>query len=724
MVLRGGVWRALLLSVLVSLSLSGGCGRRGHDGQAPQRLSLGEQAYYALRVGGQVMGYSTYRVTGREAQGQRECFTVESQTVLRVDVAGQAQTLDYRACTLLADDLTPQRYELTIRRSGEVPAQVVATRQQGAWQLSASAGSLQRQKTIPLAEATYLLDHNLYEHYLFLLRSASLEPGEERRVRVLVPQDLTSLEVVLSAGQATQEIVVGERKESCLPVTLSGEQLPRMTLWLAPDGELLRLDLPGQGLLVERSDERVVGQVRGIPLATLLAGKSVPSNVEFSAYWNVTRLRARLEVKVIGEPVDPALLTDGRQGFEGTVEDGWVRGVVETRRVSYALDQAPAYPVQGGVGTDLAVYLQAEEDIEAGDPAIVAKAHQLAAGAQTTWQAARAIGEWVHRNIAYEVTASGARACLGTRQGDCGPQTRLGIPARMVGGLMYFDGRFGQHYWAEVHLGRAGWVPIDAMAGEIGALDAAHIRLWQTGTLEELSIVVLDYEDRGLVAGPPPRRDLGLGVGERYAYRFLIEGQEIGEHTWQVLGLDAGSGQQVFHLRAHLDLEPTRPGVDERRLLLDGDLWVDAQARPQRYHARAQVDDEAALIEVGFGESGAHAEVTAHGQQVVRDVPLPPGTYLLANNMVGWFALLYRSLELQPGQALVAPVYFAESLRAQAVHLNVGQEWATVVVGGRDYSCLVVEVPEFGQRDYVTAGGLLVRMTVPAQDVVIDLVPG
>ena len=43
------------------------------------------------------------------------------------------------------------------------------------------------------------------------------------------------------------------------------------------------------------------------------------------------------------------------------------------------------------------------------------------------------------------------------------------------------------------------------------------------------------------------------------------------------------------------------------------------------------------------------------------------------------------------------------------------------MAGGRGYECLAVEVPEFAQRDSVAAGGLLVPMTVPDQETVIDL---
>jgi transglutaminase-like putative cysteine protease len=71
-----------------------------------------------------------------------------------------------------------------------------------------------------------------------------------------------------------------------------------------------------------------------------------------------------------------------------------------------------------------------------------------------------------------------------TRAGDCNELTQLfvalarerGLNARPVTGLLYVDGKFYYHAWAEVML--KDWVPVDPMLGQAPA-DAAHIRLMQ-----------------------------------------------------------------------------------------------------------------------------------------------------------------------------------------------------------------------------------------------------
>ena len=50
----------------------------------------------------------------------------------------------------------------------------------------------------------------------------------------------------------------------------------------------------------------------------------------------------------------------------------------------------------------------------------------------------------------------------------------IGVPTKVVLGLVYLEGRFYYHAWNEVYLGS--WVPVDSTFGQIPA-DATHIKL-------------------------------------------------------------------------------------------------------------------------------------------------------------------------------------------------------------------------------------------------------
>jgi hypothetical protein len=93
---------------------------------------------------------------------------------------------------------------------------------------------------------------------------------------------------------------------------------------------------------------------------------------------------------------------------------------------------------------------------------------------------------WVHDSIRPRASFGFPTVpqILRTRTGDCNELAQLfvalararGLSARPVTGLLYVDGKFYYHAWAEVLL--KDWVPVDPMLGQAPA-DAAHIRLMQ-----------------------------------------------------------------------------------------------------------------------------------------------------------------------------------------------------------------------------------------------------
>jgi Transglutaminase-like superfamily len=99
---------------------------------------------------------------------------------------------------------------------------------------------------------------------------------------------------------------------------------------------------------------------------------------------------------------------------------------------------------------------------------------------------AKRLAAWVRDSIRPHVSFGmpTAQQILESRAGDCNELAQLfvalararGLSARPVTGLLYVDGKFYYHAWAEVLL--KDWVPVDPMLGQMPA-DAAHIRLMQ-----------------------------------------------------------------------------------------------------------------------------------------------------------------------------------------------------------------------------------------------------
>lgn len=152
--------------------------------------------------------------------------------------------------------------------------------------------------------------------------------------------------------------------------------------------------------------------------------------------------------------------------------------------------------------TALARWLAPEPLIQSRDPRIAAQARQIIGRERSPSRVAERLLHWVHRSLQRSVPPAGgagvpsAVKVLETRRGDCNEATTLfvalarsaGLPARTVAGLLYLDGRFYYHAWAEVYL--ANWIAVDPMFDQFPA-DAAHLPIATGGLARQIELVPL-----------------------------------------------------------------------------------------------------------------------------------------------------------------------------------------------------------------------------------------
>jgi len=152
--------------------------------------------------------------------------------------------------------------------------------------------------------------------------------------------------------------------------------------------------------------------------------------------------------------------------------------------------------------TALARWLLPEPLIQSRDPRIAAQARLIVEGGggrdRSPARAAELLTHWVHANVRPEIvtTVPSAEQVLETRRGDCNASATLyvalaratGLPARTVAGLLYRNGRFYYHAWAEVYLGD--WVAVDPMFDQYPA-DAAHRRFAIGGLARQVELFPL-----------------------------------------------------------------------------------------------------------------------------------------------------------------------------------------------------------------------------------------
>jgi transglutaminase-like putative cysteine protease len=147
--------------------------------------------------------------------------------------------------------------------------------------------------------------------------------------------------------------------------------------------------------------------------------------------------------------------------------------------------------------------------IQSDDPEIISLARGIVKETADPFLAAQMIMEWVFENLEKVpvVSIPNAKEIVTHKKGDCNEHATIltallraaGIPARIVVGLVYKDGKFYYHAWNEAYINR--WVSMDAILRQM-PVDATHIKLIEGGIEEQVQIVgmigsltltILDY---------------------------------------------------------------------------------------------------------------------------------------------------------------------------------------------------------------------------------------
>ncbi len=117
------------------------------------------------------------------------------------------------------------------------------------------------------------------------------------------------------------------------------------------------------------------------------------------------------------------------------------------------------------------------------------KAGEITKNSETELEAVRDLTLWANNRITYNSKYSSAvlssSEILQTRSGVCDEYTNLyvalarsvNLPSRVVSGIAFTGSEWVKHAWAETYVGNK-WVPVDPTFGEVGQINAMHIKLY------------------------------------------------------------------------------------------------------------------------------------------------------------------------------------------------------------------------------------------------------
>ena len=348
-----------------------------------------------------------------------------------------------------------------------------------------------------------------------------LKPGANYIYPVYDPLTMSLSEISVSVeGKDEIELKDGE-KMSAFKLVQDYKGF-KATSWVDKDGEVYQENSQVSGIpftaLRESAEEAVDTGYKApsfMPEPTpnsgsldLIDNSRVLVNVRFRDPSAVSEM----ETLITGEDLDD-IPSDGY--FQTISERSSGRIKMKAQRLDYG-SIIPALPQQTPpyAETDDALKPFLEDDalIQVSNPRIKDKAMEIAGDAKNAWDASERIAKWLYQNLEKEfrVTIPSALEVLNSMKGDCNEHSTLltaltrslGIPTKIVAGLVYQDDGFYYHAWNEIYA--AGhWLPIDSTLYRL-RMDAAHIKLAE-GALDSqsdiaklvgnLSIEVIDYKE-------------------------------------------------------------------------------------------------------------------------------------------------------------------------------------------------------------------------------------
>jgi len=222
-------------------------------------------------------------------------------------------------------------------------------------------------------------------------------------------------------------------------------------------------------------------------------------------------------IKVTQRLTNPRELSYLKVLFDQTPSPMSVNGPRQslTGRVLIVTKEIPPFKASyaipyNGKENSLLHFLRTEMLIQSDDQEIISLARQIVEETTDPFLAAQMIMGWVFENLekVSVVSIPNAKEVVRYKKGDCNEHATIltallravGIPARIVVGLVYKDGKFYYHAWNEAYINR--WISMDAILRQM-PVDATHIKLIEggiekqiqiAGMIGNLTFTILDYK--------------------------------------------------------------------------------------------------------------------------------------------------------------------------------------------------------------------------------------
>lgn len=695
------------------------------------------KAIFRVEYDKRLVGYSVFEVSGRMSLVGESSWILKSHSRLKLGVGSKDDSNFESKLMVDTKTLAPTYFQAQqTAGGGKFEVTCLYSRTMVAQTNTAGKNAAAQQHFHSYeGEVPKLLFNNLWghldtfpEHYWLLVRSA-VKGGT---LKAYDPILRGGGQLVVYAPKAEKwKLDKVDYNTLVYPISdMEGTMLARVRVE-AKTMELLEVDEVGSGVVIRRSGAGVLAEVEKMKPLDLLPRRMASSNVIFPEPEKLTNLEADIDLSLRGGNLVDHQIAGYRQYFTGEISEGHMKGRVVVRSVPSDLAHKTKYPFRKDEQppADVAADLKPGPGVESDWPPLQNKALELSWKSDSTFAAARKLMNFCTQ-VEEGVSLPSARYALESGVGNPESKALLlvalaraaGLPARPVGGLLYRDGTFVPHHWAEIWLGpNEGWSAFDPTTLEAGRIGAAHIALWNSGDIQSMDVKIVNYAPRAPRRVAFFNRELSWGVGEERTYDILRKGKKIGEEVAAVRDITVADDEDIYRF------ESTTKINEGTALDSTSELMVNPNGLPVQFSLNG-VKGKLQNQKFSFKKDTAKLEKEeAEGKTSSREIPFSYGTYFTDSRFLTQWALvlgqaLDNSPEKQPkvGDKITFHTFVPDSMKSQEIVLEV-REPETLKVSEEEQIDVKRLEAETGMAFLLNDKNQVVKIEVPEQNLELQL---
>jgi transglutaminase-like putative cysteine protease len=642
----------VMLVVVVFILISAGrtCAEPGVSGVISPKV--GESYIYKISWREQPVGYTKFFVSRKLQLVGETYYKLSSSSEIKIGM-GQVDHLSFGGqMTVREKDMTPT-YFSGIQKQGDNEAGVECLLSNSLIAQKNFSSGVERDELVPIpgGREVYLYMSNLWgridtfvEHIWAMVRS-----GKTGKIFVYDPvmQHQGYMELV---KEGNKEVVFNGRKINVVVYSLNdfnGSLLFR--IWSNNAGKIFKIREAGGGITFELDESgTIVSQLKSIPGVDIWKERTSQPDLHLLNPRKISLLNAEVTAEGRNFKLDSKTTPGFMQSFTGENDEEKISGRFLIRSAELKLDKPLVFPVPADLKPEITKYVRPEFGIESSDEVIHSSALEITWRSKNVFEAAEKINRFVATRIPQGVALPSAKMTLVNGQGNSESKALLaialcrsvGIPARRAGGIAFLTDSFAPHYWYEIYAGDNRWVALDPTLNEAGALNATHIKMFDSGEIWSLNVEVADYEPK-----PPEKvtfieRELVWPVGEERTYNLKKGGKLIGTETARVseIGFIGKAESYKMVLSTYLN-------IDNKETVGQAEYWMNTQGLPLRMNKKFTIGS---LEEVQTLERMGKLivqDISNNLNKFHRKVPVSSGAYLADTMFLSQWALIAGQFE-------------------------------------------------------------------------------